>query len=309
MLQQYTGVCGGWNGTLEQVAERTHVRFEQRRVIGPVERQPLRDCAALRERAFHRREEVRGADRDALVRAVVHRHHHRAARDGRGDFVHRFFARADREQRHVRPAGRGLLALHHLHDFHEPAAEHLVRVHRAAREQRAEFARAVPGYRGNRNPEVREQAVDGLVREQHAEDGRPEAAQLCFGRGALGLTRTGRQVQHAAQRRFGLAGLGREPVAPRERVFDFGERGAQVCEHVQVLRALTREQQRDRALCAERFGEVVDAVGVADLLGLRVREALRGASQLRAQVGFGRGHDREPHPGVLLGSVQRAEVR
>ncbi len=254
--------------------------------------------------------EVRRPDRDALVRAVVHRHDHRAAGDRVRDLHDGRLARADGEQRHVRPAGLALLPLHDLHDLRQPRAVLLLRPHRPARQQRGEFAGAVPGHRRDRHPKVLQHAEDRLIGEQHAEDGRPEAAQLGLGRGPLLGGRVRRQVQHAAERRLRPPGFGREPVAPRERVFDLREHAAQVREHVRVLRALAGEQQGDRALCGQRLVEVVNAVRVADLLALRVGEALGGAGQPREQVGGRTRDDREPRAaGREFGRERSRELR
>ena len=88
------------------------------------------------------------------MRAVVHRHDDRAAGDRRRDLVDRGLAGPDRQQRHVRPAGLVLLALHQVHDLGEPRAEHCLGLHRPGGEQRGQFAGAVPGDRRHRELQV-----------------------------------------------------------------------------------------------------------------------------------------------------------
>ena len=159
----------------------------------------------------------------------------------------------------------------------------VARVHRPAGEERPKFARAVPGHRGDWNLKVLENAEDRLIRQQYAEDRRPQPAKFGLRGDFVGGGGVRREVQHAlAERRFRPARLLREPVAPREGFFHLREHPAEVRKHVQVLRTLTREEQRNRALPRERLIEVVQAVGVSDLLTFRVREPV-GARFSRAR--------------------------
>ena len=196
---------------------------------------------------------IRWADRDALVRAVIHRHDHRRAGDRSRGLVHRGLPGADREQHHVRTAGFVLLPLHQLHDLDQSPAQNRFATHRAGSEERREFARAMPGNRRDRQFQIPQHSGDGQVGNQDSEDRRPELSQLGLG----SRTFLGCRVKHVAERL--PAGVGGELIAPRERLLDFREDAAQIEEHVRVLCTLAGKEQGERALLEERLFEEVDA--------------------------------------------------
>ncbi len=70
----------------EEFPERRHPLFEERRVVRPAERQSFAHQPAPEKRRLDCRDKVCRPDRDALVRAVIHRHDHFTTRDVFRDF-------------------------------------------------------------------------------------------------------------------------------------------------------------------------------------------------------------------------------
>ena len=98
---------------------------------------------------------------------------------------------------------------------------------------------------------------------------------------ALVLGREARRRIHVPVQRL-REPAGEDAVRALEALPDLGERDGEVACHVDGLRALAGEQQRDRAVAAERAVREVDPVRVLPR-GVS-REQLRGRLQLRAQV-------------------------
>ena len=139
------------------------------------------------------------------------------------------------------------------------------------------------------------------VRRQHRLDRDVELHQPCLGRRAL-LVVERRPREHVVAEHEPTRVVAVQAVDPVELLARVGEVHAEVGEHVRVLRALARKDQRDLAVAAERLGLVVAPLGRLDPLAAWVLELGGGGLELGAQVLERVGDDREP-PGVRRAAV------